>query len=165
MGLDMYLNTASKELARKAYQWHLDNDYWTEAQKYYMTEGVIGYWRKANAIHDWFVKNVQDGEDDCARHLLYFEDIAILKAICKQVLDDHSLAPKLLPTAEGFFFGSTEYDDWYFHEIKYTFDLCCFLYNNLVTVQKPYLMAFKDDVKDVDNYDYWDARIEYESSW
>ena len=20
----------------------------------------VGYWRKANAIHDWFVKNVQD---------------------------------------------------------------------------------------------------------
>jgi hypothetical protein len=24
-----------------------------------------GYWRKANAIHRWFVDNVQDGNDDC----------------------------------------------------------------------------------------------------
>lgn len=24
-----------------------------------------GYWRKANAIHRWFVEHVQDGEDDC----------------------------------------------------------------------------------------------------
>ena len=23
------------------------------------------YWRKANAIHKWFVDNVQDGEDNC----------------------------------------------------------------------------------------------------
>jgi len=25
----------------------------------------VGYWRKANAIHGWFVNNVQDGKDDC----------------------------------------------------------------------------------------------------
>ena len=25
----------------------------------------VGYWRKANAIHKWFVDNVQDGNDDC----------------------------------------------------------------------------------------------------
>ena len=36
----------------------------------------IGYWRKANQIHyesghqihAWFVKNVQDGEDDCGEY-------------------------------------------------------------------------------------------------
>lgn len=25
----------------------------------------VGYWRKANAIHGWFVDNVQKGNDDC----------------------------------------------------------------------------------------------------
>ena len=25
----------------------------------------VAYWRKANQIHDWFVENVQDGNDDC----------------------------------------------------------------------------------------------------
>ena len=25
----------------------------------------VGYWRKANAIHDWFVKNVQSAESSC----------------------------------------------------------------------------------------------------
>src|SRR5210317_2053350 len=25
----------------------------------------VGYWRKANHIHKWFVDNCQDGEDDC----------------------------------------------------------------------------------------------------
>ena len=24
------------------------------------------YWRKANQIHNWFVENIQDGEDDCS---------------------------------------------------------------------------------------------------
>ena len=28
----------------------------------------VGYWRKANQIHNFFVKNVQDGEDDCSYH-------------------------------------------------------------------------------------------------
>lgn len=28
----------------------------------------VGYWRKANAIHNWFVNHVQDGEDDCCYH-------------------------------------------------------------------------------------------------
>ena len=25
----------------------------------------LGYWRKANQIHRWFVENVQDGVDNC----------------------------------------------------------------------------------------------------
>ena len=28
----------------------------------------VGYWRKANQIHNFFVENVQDGEDDCSYH-------------------------------------------------------------------------------------------------
>lgn len=28
----------------------------------------VGYWRKANQIHAFFVENVQDGEDDCSYH-------------------------------------------------------------------------------------------------
>ena len=29
------------------------------------THEEVGYWRKANAIHGWFVRNVQNGKDDC----------------------------------------------------------------------------------------------------
>jgi len=28
-------------------------------------EENVGYWRKANHIHAWFVENVQNGVDDC----------------------------------------------------------------------------------------------------
>ena len=28
----------------------------------------VGYWRKANQIHNWFVNRVQDGIDDCEYH-------------------------------------------------------------------------------------------------
>ena len=28
----------------------------------------VAYWRKANAIHKWFVDHVQDGVDDCGEY-------------------------------------------------------------------------------------------------
>jgi hypothetical protein len=80
----------------------------------------FGYWRKANAIHNWFVKNVQEGEDECREHLVYPEDIQRLLDTVNKVLADTSLAPALLPTAEGFFFGGTEYNEWYWRDIEYT---------------------------------------------
>lgn len=43
-----------------------------------------------------------------------------LKDICKQILEDHSLAEELLPTREGFFFGSYEYDEDYFQDLEDT---------------------------------------------
>ena len=36
------------------------------------------------------------------------------------VLKDDSVAKKLLPTQEGFFFGSCDYDEYYWDDLKYT---------------------------------------------
>ena len=33
------------------------------------------------------------------------------------------VAEELLPTTEGFFFGSTNYDQWYYDDIKYTVEI------------------------------------------
>lgn len=48
----------------------------------------VGYWRKANQIHKWFVEHVQDGEDDCQYHNECTKEILeeLLDA-CKTVLD------------------------------------------------------------------------------
>jgi len=80
----------------------------------------FAYWRKANAIHDWFVKNVQDGKDECQETYLKKADLEKLLAVVNEVLEDHSKASELLPTAIGFFFGSTDYDEWYFKDLEYT---------------------------------------------
>ena len=82
-----------------------------------------GYWRKANAIHDWFVKNVQGGEDQCNPHYVSREDLIALKEVCEEVLADRKRTAELLPTASGFFFGSTEYDQYYFDDIKATIEI------------------------------------------
>jgi len=80
------------------------------------------YWRKANAIHNWFVVNVQKGVDDCGEYDVAFEQLIELRDICSRVLADYSLAPTLLPSKSGFFFGSTEYASWYFEDLKDTVD-------------------------------------------
>lgn len=80
----------------------------------------FAYWRKANAIHNWFVDNIQDGEDNCQESYVSREDIQRLLDTINKVLADTSLAPDLLPTADGFFFGNTDYDHWYWKDIEYT---------------------------------------------
>lgn len=46
----------------------------------------VAYWRKANAIHKWFVENVQGGKDDCGSHYVSREQLEALKAACDKVL-------------------------------------------------------------------------------
>jgi hypothetical protein len=43
-----------------------------------------------------------------------------LRNRCTDVLSDRGLAQELLPTQNGFFFGSTEYDEDYFEELERT---------------------------------------------
>lgn len=89
------------------------------------------YWRKANAIHDWFVENIQDGQDDCERYEVDGEMLTELKQLCKKILEEKAehgiepaieLAQGLLPTSEGFFFGDTDYSEYYFHTLEETIE-------------------------------------------
>jgi hypothetical protein len=83
-------------------------------------EVKVAQWRKSNQIHNWFVENVQGGEDDCREYDVSREQLEELVSLCEQVIEDHSLANELLPTVQGFFFGGTDYDEWYFNDVKYT---------------------------------------------
>ena len=80
----------------------------------------VGYWRKANAVHKWFVDNCQDGVDDCRQAHVSREALIVLRDIVQRILNDRNLASELLPTQEGFFFGSTEYDEYYFGDLEET---------------------------------------------
>ena len=83
----------------------------------------VAYWRKANAIHHWFINNCQDGVDDCRSSYVSTEQLQELVNICKQIQADHTLADELLPSQGGFFFGGTEYDEWYFRSIDETIEM------------------------------------------
>ena len=89
--------------------------------KYVVEE--MGYWRKANHIHNWFVDNVQDGADNCGEFYVDRNDLENLLEACQRVLINPSEAKELLPTASGFFFGGTEYDEYYFGSIQETIDI------------------------------------------
>lgn len=75
------------------------------------------YWRKENHIHRFFVENCQDGVDDCRLSYVSREILKDLLDRCKKIKADNSLAEELLPVQPGFFFGSTEYDSFYFDSI------------------------------------------------
>ena len=80
----------------------------------------VGYWRKANAIHNWFVNTVQDGIDECQTVEVSRENLVQLLATVTLVLDDHSLAKELLPPQSGFFFGSDLVDEYYIESLEDT---------------------------------------------
>ena len=62
----------------------------------------VAYWRKANAIHKWFVDNVQDGIDDCGFHREVTEkDLKKLIRICKKILKECVLVPAKVTNGYG----------------------------------------------------------------
>jgi hypothetical protein len=136
MGLDMYLNKktyvggnydhngvkGSIKLTRKAHD-PKTNEIIKEPIKVNLKrvtyiEEELCYWRKSNQIHAWFVDNVQDGNDDCRNYYVDIEHIKELLSLCEAVTKQKD--PSLLPSRGGFFFGSTDADEYYYDDIKRT---------------------------------------------
>lgn len=175
MGLDMYIN-------RKVHGYRKSDGTLSQSMEDYKSdefgcgngetvETEVAYWRKANAIHKWFVDNVQDGEDNCQESDIDINTLKRLRDTCLEVfkrmkgqvlrvpkkdvekfkefyggkkefkqritidpdrLDeienvtdyhvvaDDSVCEELLPTQEGFFFGSTSYNGGYFYDLYKT---------------------------------------------
>lgn len=80
----------------------------------------VAYWRKFNALHRWMVENVQNGVDDCGSYEVTPEHFKKLNAAVNLVLGNPSLAEAEFPTTSGFFFGSTDYDEWYWENMEKT---------------------------------------------
>jgi len=85
-------------------------------------EVPVMYWRKANAVHKWFVDTQADGMDNCQPIDVNTESLKELVDLCEQALDNKDNPGEYLPTEEGFFFGGTDYDVYYFEGLEYTRD-------------------------------------------
>lgn len=110
----------------------------------------VQYWRKANMIHQFFMGDEENGSsvyvssdqlidlhERCAKIIANcpLEDGVInngqsLKdgewvknTELGKVLTNVALAQELLPTTSGFFFGSTDYDEYYLADIQETHDM------------------------------------------
>jgi len=83
---------------------------------------TVLYWRKANQIHQWFVDNVQEGNDNCGTYYVSREALQELHELCQAVAISHDAetAEEELPNQVGFFFGSQTYDEWYFEQVAHT---------------------------------------------
>jgi hypothetical protein len=89
MGLDMYINrrvrgyrksdgTLSMSLEDyKSDEWGVGNGESVETE--------VAYWRKANAIHNWFVENVQNGVDECQESDISIDTLKRLRDLCIEV--------------------------------------------------------------------------------
>lgn len=137
----------------------------------------VFYWRKANAIHQWFVDNCGGGVDECQRIRVGEDDLKKLLFICETIIEkcplidgevkngenfnqetgkfepimkkgkvmtNIDIAKKLLPTQEGFFFGGTDYDEYYMDDIIKTRDM------------------LKEELKDEED---WYSGYYYQASW
>jgi len=82
----------------------------------------VAYWRKANAIHGWIVRNFAGGVDDCRQLYVPREGLASLLETCNKLLatKDAKEATEVLPPTPGFFFGSDEIDEGYWHDLSHT---------------------------------------------
>lgn len=100
MGLDMYL-FSKKDMEENS-------------------SSEIAYWRKFNALHAWFVHNVQNDVDNCGNYPVTKENLKELLDTLKKITPENT--SKTFPVQSGFFFGSTEYDEWYFRNVTETIE-------------------------------------------
>lgn len=73
----------------------------------------VAYFRKVNFLIPFF-----GYEENCSNIEIDKYQVEDLIEACKEVLANHDKASFLLPTQAGFFFGSTDYDDGYFDDVK-----------------------------------------------
>ncbi len=158
MGLDMYLfktkktNHSVKELnALDRYDLSPDDEDVKEflplyESKYedgrYSIFKEVSYWRKFNALHSWFVTNVQIGIDDCGAYEVtkgHIDDLLLTLENTLAYRDPTDMMP-----VSGFFFGSTIVDEYYWQNMEDTYDK---IYNISTT------------------FDWEKERLFYMSSW
>jgi hypothetical protein len=145
MGLDMYLSTRKyvSQYDYKDGEREINENFSTLANmsgvegitKHSGFSGIsvsypVGYWRKDNAIHGWFVNTLGGGVDECQEIHVPRVALVDLLVACKAVLSVSAGVSKqdvadefgLMPT-EGFFFGGYELDEYYDQDIKYTIEM------------------------------------------
>lgn len=143
-----------------------------EPEKLRYVEEEIAYWRKANHIHNYFVKHCGNEVDECQDIHVSKEDLAELISRCGIILNNKdniiekeipvtylngdtrmetvrylkniTNAEDLLPTTSGFFFGSTDYDEYYLQDLEKTVEMLA-----------PYLKEKND----------WSVGFVYRASW
>ena len=161
MGLDMYLykksfvKNFSFDNPEKQYKVEVSRGgvLRTDIKPHRITQVVeeVGYWRKFNALHSWFVNNCGGGIDECQAIDVSEDDLRNLREVLVKVVEnDFKTAEDDLPPAQGFFFGSDVVDDYYKECVIETIN----------TIQD--ILNENEDIKDAG---FYGSDFYYRASW
>ena len=141
MGLDMYLNAyqgADENTMKKIVAEMKAESFIRERLPYVQVSISVAYWRKAQEVHNWFVRHCANGVDDCKPMYVTRKKLEELLKVSKEV--QSSKNPDALG---GFTNASAEALGWYYDQITVT-----------ITQLEKALANVPDD---------WD--FEYQASW
>lgn len=103
----------------------------------------VGYWRKFNALHNWFIENCGNGDDNCRDIYVPKSKLEELRTILSEVKEllkekyytyneqnereceylNSDKIKEIFPPSPGFFFGSQEIDTYYENNVINTLTL------------------------------------------
>lgn len=121
MGLDQYITIRHKSTnnAYKKYDeyWKMDKEERNGIRepKEPCKDITVAYFRKHNMIHGWFVKNVQNGNDDCGRYEITVSQLKFLLAICERVMSYVTKTPrppKIYTDSKGNDYECIQFDEY-----------------------------------------------------
>lgn len=116
MGLDINVTKIAKSMVKtntnswKDYEKLIDelNDIDCENFEF------LAYFRKVNFLFEFFSGSLNEDETTA---VITRGEMEELIEKCEFVLNNRDKASEILPTCDGFFFGSLDYDDYYFESV------------------------------------------------
>ena len=116
MGLDINVTKIAKSMVKtntngwKDYEKLIDelNDIDCENFEF------LAYFRKVNFLFEFFSGSLNEEE---TTEVITKGEMEELIEKCEFVLNNRDKASEILPTCDGFFFGSLDYDDYYFESV------------------------------------------------
>jgi len=116
---------------------------------------LVARWRKASAIHGWFVANVQNGVDNCQGYEVSIDELDKLVHDCTMALLDPAMAESTIPPVDGFFFGMNRdnpMDEYYREDLQ-----------NTIEMLAPIIARSKEAGEGLESWNQ--PYFEYEASW
>jgi hypothetical protein len=129
MGLDMYIKRCNRTHHTPQQLVEIDNEFtdplsekvkpFHPLRNYEYLDDIysifheVAYWGKFNALHNWFVENIQNGVDDWGTYEISRSSLDRLMVDIEKTIDGE--VTDLEPVG-GLFFGSTE-KDYYYWEV------------------------------------------------
>ena len=191
MGLDMYLLKYQKikgipfKAQTEIDVSELEEDFKKAFEPYIKEKGTafkwealyedVMYWRKANAIHKFFVDTVQNDEDDCGYYEVNLETIKKLNNLCEQALKITTESPKkIIQVQIGWSKDGPIYEDVEVYDVdKNEIDNLLptqsgFFFGN-TEYDACYIRDLKDTIeacnKIINEFDFENNYLAYTSSW